>query len=262
MTSAAPDDSQILSGAINSVVRTGDRVRRPNSGPAVHAYLSYLDERGFGGAPRFLGTDGDSEVLSFMAGTVFADTHLADMPDAVLPGVAHLLAELHELGTDFVTRQAVAWTSERVTTGSRLTICHNDVAPRNTVLRDGHPIGLIDWDLAGPEIPDWDLAHAVWQFAPFDDDTGCQQRGFTTVPDRLERMRSMVLAYGPRTTDAYAFAGLVALRIRTTLLGIGARAERGEEVFVRLVAAGVTDDLRRQLSWVRRHREVIVHAAR
>ncbi|MFI6130821.1 aminoglycoside phosphotransferase family protein [Micromonospora sp. NPDC051141] len=262
MTASAQNDSEILSGAINSVVRTGDRVRRPSSGPAVHAYLNHLEERGFGGAPRFLGTDGEHEVLSFMAGTVFADTHLADMPDAALPGVAHLLAELHETGNDFVSRRTVAWTSERVTGGSRLTICHNDVAPRNTVLRDGRPVGLIDWDLAGPEIPDWDLAHAVWQFAPLDDDRGCRQRGFTTAPDRLERMRAMVLAYGPRTTDADAFAGLVALRIRTTLLGIEARAARGEAVFVRLAAAGVTDDLRRQLSWVRRHREVIAHAAR
>lgn len=262
MTSADPD-IEILSGAINNVVRSGDRVRRPSAGPAVHLFLAYLEEQGFAGAPRFLGLEPDgNEVLSWMDGAVFPDAHLAEMPDDALPAVARLLADLHALGFDFVDRHPMAWPGERVTAGARLTICHNDVAPRNVVCRDGRPPALIDWDLAGPEIPDWDLAHAVWQFAPLDDTAGCRRRGFATPPERMERMRAMVLAHGGRTTDAYAFADLVALRIHTTLLGIEARARRGEEAFVGLVTVGVTDDLARQLSWVREQREAIAHALR
>ena len=50
--------------------------------------------------------------------------------------------------------------------GSGQVVCHGDVAARNTVFADGRAVAFIDWDGIFVASPMWDLAHAVWQFAP------------------------------------------------------------------------------------------------
>jgi len=54
-------------------------------------------------------------------------------------------------------------------------VCHNDLAPNNTVYsRNGagpgdggaglRPVAFIDWDLAGPGRRIHDVAHVCWQY--------------------------------------------------------------------------------------------------
>jgi hypothetical protein len=57
------------------IIRRGGQLLRP-MGPwseAVHEYLRHLESTGFDGAPRFLGIEGDREVLTFVEGEVAAD---------------------------------------------------------------------------------------------------------------------------------------------------------------------------------------------
>jgi hypothetical protein len=60
-------------GLVTFVVRVGETVRRATGpwSPAVHALLRHLDDNGFDGASRFVGTDHRGrEILTFNNGTV------------------------------------------------------------------------------------------------------------------------------------------------------------------------------------------------
>lgn len=45
-------------------------------------------------------------------------------------------------------------------------LCHNDVCPENVVFRDGRATALIDFDLAAPGRPLWDVAMAARYWVP------------------------------------------------------------------------------------------------
>jgi aminoglycoside phosphotransferase (APT) family kinase protein len=75
-------------------------------------------------------------------------------------------------------------------------ICHNDLSPDNTVFHPaGDPRAFIDWDLAAPAPPLWDLAWAAYRFVPLYDDATCERLGYP-IPSRPARLRTLCDAYG------------------------------------------------------------------
>ncbi|MBA3276545.1 MAG: phosphotransferase [Chloroflexia bacterium] len=75
-------------------------------------------------------------------------------------------------------------------------ICHSDVAPYNIVYREGLPVGLIDFDVAGTGPKLWDIACAAYRLAPLASDAGCRGFGFGEPPDRIGRLTRFCDAYG------------------------------------------------------------------
>jgi aminoglycoside phosphotransferase (APT) family kinase protein len=45
-------------------------------------------------------------------------------------------------------------------------MCHNDVCPENVVFRDGSACGIIDFDMAAPGRPIWDVAMTARYWVP------------------------------------------------------------------------------------------------
>jgi len=198
----------------SGIVRRGDRIWRPMGpwSPAVHEYLRYLEEAGFGGAPRVLGIDGDLEVLSYLPGEVAADPHWRPghghhLPefattDEALSGAARLIRELHEAASGF----------RPVRTGYRFhphpplpgeIVCHGDLGPWNTVYHEGLPTGFIDWDGAGPATPLADLAAAAWVFVPLAPAAQLAEAGFAGGErDALRRMAGRLALFA----SAYGLA--------------------------------------------------------
>ena len=66
----------------------------------------------------------------------------------------------------------------------------------------------------------WDLAHAVWQFAPVCDDADRWLDGWPSPPDRSERIAALVAGYGLGAERADEFADM--------LVGVIARAEAAQ----------------------------------
>jgi hypothetical protein len=160
--------------ATQGIVRIGDTVRRPLRpfSLTVQAYLAHLHEAGFTGAPLPLGVDEQGrEVLSFVAGEV----HRHPLPpeaagDEVLVALARLIRALHEASAGWVPPPDAVWGGTPASTGRVAVrpelVSHRDYATGNVVFRDGLPAALIDFDLAMPTTRLYDIANALWYWAP------------------------------------------------------------------------------------------------
>lgn len=245
----------LTGGFISAVAKVGDTVRRPTGPwtPAVHALLRHLEATGFEAAPRVLGIDGQGrEILSYVPGEVPECAAPDVVTERVLREVSGLLRRYHEAVSGYVLPSSVGWYHEELP-GRRTVVCHNDLSPRNTVFREGRPVAFLDWDLAGPAPPEWDLAQAAWQFVPLSDDRGCAEHGWTQPPDRARRLRILCDGYGLSREDRVGFSSVVTKRMGATASGIDRLAAEGVAAHERLVREGVPDLVRAERVWVERH---------
>ncbi len=180
-------------GRVHRVQETVRRPLRPTS-PAIHALLRHLEEVGFDGAPRLLGVDERGrEVLSFIPGeAVTAPAPGWGLTDAALHSVGQLLRRFHDAVAGF-DPSPYTWPDSPYPPFDRGGITHNDPNLDNVVFRDGRAVALIDFDLASPGDPLWDVAGTARMWAPLrlPADTPDERR------DReLHRFRVLADAYG------------------------------------------------------------------
>jgi aminoglycoside phosphotransferase (APT) family kinase protein len=196
-------------GGLTPVVRAGNTIRRAAGPwtPAVHALLNHLAAVGFDGAPRVHGYDDDGrEVLEFVEGEI-----RSDYDDDELEAVARLVRRLHDSTATFQPPTDARWQILVGSPDGGDAICHNDLSPANTVWGDGRPRAFIDWDLAAPGPPSWDVAHALYRFVPLYSDDDCERLGIPPRPRAL-RIHAFCGAYGIEATPS--LFDLVERRIR------------------------------------------------
>ena len=235
------EESALGGGAINAVVRVGETVRRTPAPPERSAYVTGLlglfEGQRWSGAPRFLGTDERGrEVFQYIEGqaAVSPDERSAARTDDSLVRVAQLVRDFHDLTHG--TPQA----------GDQDVVCHNDLAPKNTVYDSAwHPLAFVDWDLAAPGERVHDVAHVCWQYL----DLG---PGITDVPETARRIALICEAYG--LDDTGWLLDTVLWWQDRCWRGIEAGAERGEPSMVGLRASGVVEEIRDAYGWVAAHR--------
>ena len=189
------------------VVRVGDTVRRPQKPGAVDLkdLLGLLAERGFAGAPRYLGIDAAGRVtLSFLEGEVPSD--LGQFEDAQLAAAARLLRQFHD-----------ATAGSTLVPAAAEVICHNDFGPPNAVFRSGMPWAMIDFDTAAPGTRLWDLGYSAFSWL----DLGSEDY---TGPEQTRRLRLFTAAYDhpactPELVAVHAVARQTSLSARGARIG-------------------------------------------
>lgn len=157
------------------VIRRGGTVRRPvgTYTPAVHALLDHLAAQGFTGAPRRLGTEGGTEVLTYLEGESAyrpgrpGTTPLPDwaLTDEAMVSVAGLLRRFHTASESF-DPSALSWQRSVPAGCAGTRVTHNDTHPANVIFQNGQATGLIDFDLAGPGTVAFELAVAACFWVP------------------------------------------------------------------------------------------------
>lgn len=160
------DETECYVGGVNIVRRRGDVVSRPASEatPTIHRLLAHLRAEGFTGAPTPLGFDPDGdETLTFVPGDVPASVTEARSTE-VLVGAASLLRAYHDASATFRRGSDDRWLLPARSPVE--VICHGDIAPYNCAIEGGTVTGFIDFDTAHPGPRLWDLAYAVYRFAP------------------------------------------------------------------------------------------------
>jgi hypothetical protein len=214
----------------------------------VHALLGWFERHGWGGAPRFLGTDERGrEVLSFIDGHVAweAVQPPSITSDPSLARLAVLVREFHDLtaGTPLAAGAEVA--------------CHNDLSPKNTVYRDSGtgmvPVAFIDWDIAAPGKRIHDIAHVCWQYLALGP-------GVANPAPAGQRMRLICDAYG--LLDRGGLVETILWWQDRCWRGIEAKAAAGDVAMIRLHDSGATRSVRDAFDWVISHRdELAAHLA-
>lgn len=201
MRAGSGGGEQLAGGMANAggVFRRGGLVDRPASRNAagVHAYLAALRERGFDGAPLGVALDGDGrEQLTYVEGEVALPPFPAQvMTDGVLCSVGRLLRRLHDAGAGVEFDPGADWDRALADPLGGPVLCHNDVCPENVVFRDGEAVALIDFDLAAPGRPLWDVATVARYWVPMLDPVSAAVQ-YPGGLHQTRRLRLLADAYG------------------------------------------------------------------
>ena len=195
-------ETPLTGGNINAgVVRVADTVRR-SVGPHsenVHRLLAHLEHKTFEKAPRFLGIDDQGrETLSYIAGSSEFPENLWQDTAALL-AATRMLRELHDATVDLDPEPTSGWAYAFPDVQRHEVVCHNDFAPYNMIFRDGLPVGIVDFDLAGPGPRLRDLAYLAYWFAPLSFTAG--DLAEATVSDATNghaRLKLICQIYGTR----------------------------------------------------------------
>ena len=112
------------------------------------------------------------------------------------PSSGALLRELHDAGSTFHPPPDATWQPWFTRSDDSDTVYgHGDVGPWNIVARDGLPVGLIDWEFAGP-VDRLAVAQAGWLNAQLHDDDIAARNQLPSAAEHAHQLRLFVDAYG------------------------------------------------------------------
>ncbi|WP_437972903.1 aminoglycoside phosphotransferase family protein [Sorangium sp. So ce295] len=250
-------DEQVFKGGVNTVRRRGDRVHRPATAatPAIHRLLRHLRAAGFDAAPEPLGRDDEgNEVLSYLDGEVHNPLPAELRTPELLASAAALLRRFHDASATFVPGPDDRW--QLPPRPPAEVICHGDLAPYNCVVRGGRVVGFIDFDTAHPGPRVWDVAYAVYRFAPLHAPSNPDSAG--SPEDQARHAARFCRAYGlppgPLLLDT------VADRLAALLASMRARAAAGDVASQAHIAAGHPALYEEDIRYLRAQRDRLLQA--
>lgn len=250
-------EPQELRGGVNVVRRRGEAVHRPASpaAAAIHRLLRHLHAAGFHAAPEPLGFDVEgNEILTFLDGEVYEALPSDLRTPELLASAARLLRGLHDASATFETRPDDRWLLPARSPVE--VICHGDAAPYNCVVKNGLAVGFIDFDAAHPGPRVWDLAYAVYRFAPLHAPTNPDS--FGSPVDQGRRAAYFCRVYGS-PADAHLL-DVVVERLRALIDFMREQAAQGNEAFQRHIAEGHADLYEVDISYVREQHAALLAA--
>jgi hypothetical protein len=245
----------LLGGLTNAglVSRVGNTVRRPNrpTGESTRALLDHLQETGFDGAPRYLGTDEHGrEVLTYIPGRApIVPTPDWALRDGALVSVAELLRRYHDAAQGFDASRH-AWSHSVPARFRDGLVTHNDPNLDNIIFREGRAVALIDFDLASPGSRTWDLACAARLWVPLRERPDAPPE----LQDRLfERLAMFADAYGATPEQRAGLVDAVAECHRWCYSIVQQAVSDGHKTFTREWRGGGRLKAQRTGQWLREH---------
>ena len=225
-------------GRVNQIRRDGKTVVRPvgDWSTTVHALLTHLRAVGFDAAPIPLGFDNSgNEIVSYIEGDVANYPLSANVKSvAALNSAAALLRAYHNASATFLTQSHHRWMLP-----ARLpieVICHGDFAPYNVVMEGEQAIGIIDFDTAHPGPRLWDIAYALYRWAPL---TAPENHdGFGTLAEQVARAKQFCAVYGLSQAERSRAVNVVIERLEALVAFMLREAANGNAAFQANLADG------------------------
>jgi Phosphotransferase enzyme family len=246
-------------GVTAGIVRVGDTVRRPVRPftATVQAYLAHVHAQGFADAPVPLGFDGQGrELLSFVPGEAATEPLGADLAaDDVLVALARLVRRLDDASLGWAPPRDAVWGGVPGAAAPGVVglfdepelVGHRDFYPGNVILRDGLPAALIDFDLAAPTTRLYEVANALYWWAPLLDPV---DRGPAFVDlDIPHRVAVFADAYRLGDDDRARLVPFAAAMIHNFHL-TARESARLDPVFAEFWESGVRERMPRAEAWI------------
>jgi hypothetical protein len=236
------DEVELTGGGTTHVVRAGDTVRRPAQAwtPAVHGLLDHVRRAKFLGAPEALGIDDQNrEILQFMPGEVGHYPLSEEVrSERALVSAGRLLRSYHDATVGFIDEHHASGLGFQLDPLTPVeVVCHSDFAPYNVVFRGGEAVAMIDFDYArlGPRA--WDLAYALYRFAPLTVSFGPGDE-LSRIDLQATRARMFLDAYGCDHDVRHRAVDAVVPRLEALVALMRGSAKAGDEAFAAHIEAG------------------------
>lgn len=224
---------EYLQGGRNNIARLDNAVHRPTGfwSKSVHELLNHLKEEGFDSAPEPLGFDEDgNEIVTFLSGDVsnYPLTKAASSSEA-LTTAAELLRAYHDATVSFIKKgiDQHSWLLPKREPTE--VICHGDYAPYNVVLHGNRAVAIIDFDTAHPAPRVWDIAYALYRWAPLKNPNNPDTLG--CIETQTQRARHFCDAYRLPDAERIGLVDVVIERLQTLVDFMRTEAKNGNEAF-------------------------------
>jgi Ser/Thr protein kinase RdoA (MazF antagonist) len=248
-------------GNRGEVLRIGDTVRRPGGdhSPAVSLLLEHLALEGFP-APVLTGRDAEGwETFRWIEGEVPVPPYPEwSLTEDALASVGRLLRRYHDTVGLFLPPPRLRWSDELADPNGGPILCHNDVCPENVVFRQGEAVALLDFDLAAPGRPVWDLAQTARMWIPLRPPELAGKRAHL---DPFRRLAVLARAYGLTSAEYDRFVEAIMTSKRLGTRFVERRVSAGESAFVEAWEQGggkAGDD--RLIAWLEQNHEAFLQA--
>lgn len=254
------NEEKLAGGNVSTVYRSGDTVRRELKvgSPNIHKLLKHLENKDFDAAPKFLGIDEKGrEVLTYIEGEaghyplkkyMWSDDNLIE--------IAKMLRRYHDSVCDFPFDDS--WHSIDNTPEPLEVLCHNDFAMYNFIFKNGTPVGIIDFDVAGPGPRLWDIAYTLYTCIPLSrvslSETGEKIHYQSTQhASRIkQRVISFFESYGEGINKEH-YLEMVLLRLEGICKTIKRKAGEGDLAFQKMVHEGHLEHYQNDIKFIREH---------
>jgi hypothetical protein len=243
---------------MEKIIIIDNEVHRPTGHwtKQVHQLLRYLRELGVDYVPEPLGFDEQGlEVVSFIKGETSNLLSLSTSSINALASAAKLLRAYHDVSQNFLNSDSLPQDWMQSSKKPQEVICHNDFGPYNVVFNGEQAVGIIDFDTAYPGPRKWDIAYALYRFAPFRNrDNG---GGLDGIENQILRARLFCKAYGLIEGKRVGMADLIIERLQDFIDVTVKFALEGNRKFELIVNAGLHLKYLKDIEYIKFYKQLI-----
>lgn len=247
-----------LSGGRDGIYRTKNHVIRPanQTTQTIHSLLNHLHRQGFHQCPKPIARDHEHETVSFVEGQVYNYPLIGNIASKqALISAAKLLRQMHDASASYIESLKGNETWMIPVREPTEVICHGDYAPYNLVLNGQEAVGVIDFDTAHPAPRVWDLAYAIYCWAPFKthefDKMG-------TLDDQIARAGMFCKAYGATQSMLSNLPDVMIERLQALVSFLRVEAEKGNEAFQQNLEDGHHLAYERDIQYISQNKQMFL----
>ncbi|WP_281543981.1 phosphotransferase [Grimontia sp. SpTr1] len=247
-----------LPGGREGIYRVRNQVIRPTNKTTqtIHSLLNHLHLQGFHHCPKPIALDHEHEMVSFVEGQVYNYPLIGNIASKqALTSAAKLLRQMHDASASYIDSLKGNESWMLPAREPTEVICHGDYAPYNLVLNGQEAVGVIDFDTAHPAPRVWDLAYAIYCWAPFKthefDKMG-------TLDDQIARSRMFCKAYGATQDMLINLPDVMIERLQALVSFMREEAGKGNEAFQQNLEDGHHLAYERDIQYISQNKQMFL----
>lgn len=254
---------ELAGGNVSKVYSDGQFVYReltPQS-RSIHRLLRHLEEKGSAFSPRLQEVTDQQEVLTFVPGETL--NSYPKLPEGcskttIIQTAAVLLRTFHDATADFICQPDDSFFLTYPGNLPMDVICHNDFAPYNVTFEKDCGVGIIDFDTISPGPRVWDIAYALYRFAPLQQqvyDVQLQNYRLYQRKDAAEYQEAVALFLA-----AYGYEGkenpleVLEQRLQSLIQLFDEERHKGNKAFITMYNDGHQQFYQQELAFIQENR--------